>query len=392
MSSNVDSITTAFKGPLSRGLDAMLVVATPNPDSVAETFVRQHIRMVLPENTAVIFFEGRGKSIEGLPSLKVNIQPSKSKLGSLANLIAHGYAGTIVGEERNQIVSFLKKNDTKCLLAEFGQTACALKSACERAGVELYPFFHGQDASVSGKKLRNRYSFWRMGKYASRIFVGTHYFANRVGGVGIPREKITVAPFGLELDKFSSSKPKHSNLIVAVGRMVEKKAPHLTVEAFAKTLRMIPNARLEMIGDGPLLNHVKQLAISLGVTNSIVFHGAKDHKFVRQKISNAALFVQHSLTAPNGDTESFGITLLEAMACEVPIVATKHNGFVETVANGVTGFLVDEGDVDSMAARMVEVLNDKELRENMGKAGRERVVTKYDAVQQAVLIRKLMGL
>lgn len=372
--------------------DSTLVIATPNPDSVAETFIRQHIRLILPGSTAVIFFEGDGNSIKDLPNLRVGIAPSNSKINSVANLIIHGYAGTVIGRQRDQIVRFLKENNASCVLAEFGQTACALKSACKTAGVALYVFFHGHDASSAGRKLKNRYSYWRMCQYASRVFVGTNYFKNTVSDVGIVREKISVAPCGVELEKFSPAETRDYNLIVAVGRMVEKKAPHLTVQAFSKTLQAIPEARLEMIGDGPLLSRAKDAAKSLGIDSKVVFHGARDHEFVKQKISKAAIFVQHSLTAPNGDTESLGVTLLEAMACEVPIVTTKHNGFVETVDDGVTGYLVNERDVDSMADRMIELMKDNRLRDNMGRSGRQRIIARYESKRQAEKLRNLLNL
>ncbi|MFW2439055.1 MAG: glycosyltransferase family 4 protein [Arenicellales bacterium] len=370
----------------------MLVIATPNPDSIAETFIRQHIRLLEPGKTAVIYFEGEGSSIKDLPSFKVDRHEAGSKLQSIKSLLLYGYTGALIGEQKRSAISFLKDNQVSCVLAEFGQTACALMSTCQQAGTPLYVFFHGHDASAAGRKFVNRYSYWRMGRYASKVFVATHYFADKVTKVGIPGKKIFVAPYGLEVEEFTPAEVRDYNLVLAVGRMVEKKAPHLTIQAFSKVLKEVPNARLEMVGEGPLLELAKETARNYGLESSVIFHGSKTHEFVKEKVSSAAIFVQHSLTAPNGDTESLGVSLLEAMSCEVPIVTTRHNGFVETVEDGVTGYLVEERDIDKMAKYIIEILNDRGLRNEMGKAGRERVKKNYESNQQAKLLKKLLNI
>jgi glycosyltransferase involved in cell wall biosynthesis len=370
----------------------MLVVATPNPDSVAETFVRQHIRLVLPGETGVVYFQGEGDSVADVPNLKLDSETQRSKVRSMLNLLVHGYAGVVQGEQAARLIEFFRKHRVRCVLAEFGQTACALTPACRRAGVPLHVFFHGQDAGSGGRSWRIRHAFRRMSRYASGVYVNTNYFAGIVRRAGVPGEKIQVAPCGLELEQFQAAADRDRNLVLAVGRMVEKKARQLTVQAFAKVVRAVPDARLEMIGDGPLLDHARNTAETLGIGGQVIFHGARGHDFVKEQMAKAGIFVQHSVTAANGDTESLGLSLLEAMACEVPVVATRHNGFVETVEEGVTGYLVDERDVDGMADRIVELLRDPDRGKAMGAAGRQRVLARYEANRQATELRTLLGL
>ena len=314
------------------------------------------------------------------------------KVRNIFNYATIGYSGAIVGREEKLVLQFIAKNRISCVLAEFGQTACAINAICKSAGIPLFVFFHGQDASVAGRKLKNKFSYWRMGRYATKVFVATKFFAEKVAKTGIPKGKIFIAPYGLEVEKFFPSENRDLNLIVAVGRMVAKKAPHLTVESFFRVQLEVPDARMQMIGDGPLLGQAKDKAKELGIDDKIIFHGSKDHSFVKDKVAQAAIFVQHSLTAPNGDTESLGVSLLEAMACEVPVVTTRHNGFVETVEDGVTGFLVEERDVDAMAKRMILLLKNKDLRIKMGKSARQRVLRYYESKKQAKALRELMEL
>ncbi|MGJ8638552.1 MAG: glycosyltransferase [Opitutaceae bacterium] len=373
----------------------MLLIAAPDPDTIATTFIRQHINLIAPEATAVVYFEGDGNSVKSIPSLRIN-ETSESlltrKVTGVLNILNNGYSGTLRKDQESVVREFIEKNSIRCVLAEFGQIGCTLSGICRKMNLPLFVYFHGHDASSYGKKLINQYAYKQLGAYASKIFVGSKYFKKTVAGVGIPENKIQVVPCGLDTDVFKPGETKRDDTIIAVGRMVDKKAPHLTVEAFSLTLREVPNAKLEMIGDGPLLTRAKETAKMLSIENSVVFHGAKDHNFVRERIASATIFAQHSVTAPNGDTESLGISLLEAMACEVPVVSTRHNGFVETVEDGVTGYLVDEHDVQGMSLKMIKLLQDAEHRKEMGRAGRQRVLDHFDSKCQSQQMRIQMGL
>jgi glycosyltransferase involved in cell wall biosynthesis len=87
-------------------------------------------------------------------------------------------------------------------------------------------------------------------------------------------------------------------------------------------------------------------------------------------------------------SESFGITPVEAMACGVPVIATNVGGMKETVVNGITGYLVDRGRPDQIAARIAELTSDAKRRTEMGNAGRQRVsdMFSWDSVADHVLI------
>jgi glycosyltransferase involved in cell wall biosynthesis len=107
---------------------------------------------------------------------------------------------------------------------------------------------------------------------------------------------------------------------------------------------------------------------------------------------SGGIFVQHSLTASDGDTEGLGLSLLEAMACEVPVVVTRHNGFVETVEHNVTGLLVDEHDVKAMAGAIGDLLADPVRAEAMGKAARRRVLNHFTLEHSRTRLRAILGL
>lgn len=373
----------------------MLCIATPNPDSTAETYIRQHIRNIAPGNIVTVYFQGDGESLKDVPRLRVSNERKANwlirRFRSLVNVIKYGYPGALSGRVAEEVECFLTKHGVQSVLAEFGPTGCALLPVCRKLGIRLVVNFHGHDATVMPKRPIIRYAYRNLNRHADAFVCGSKHFSDVLVNLGFDREKIHVVPCGIEVNQFALDVEKVPGLIVAVGRLVEKKAPHLTIRAFETVLKQCPYARLEMVGDGPLMEFCRELLRNRGMEEKVLLHGARPHDFVKQKLAAASLFVQHSVVAPNGDTESQGISLLEAMASGVPVVATRHNGFVETVVEGVTGFLVEEQDVEAMAARMNQLLKDGPLRERMGRAGRRRVVEYFGVEQQMRRLRALLS-
>jgi len=174
-------------------------------------------------------------------------------------------------------------------------------------------------------------------------------------------------------------------VFLAVGRMTEKKRPDLTLRAFAKCLQSKPDCRLRMIGDGPMMKSVHSLAKELGVEERVEFLGVQSTRVVRQEMHNADVFVQHSVTAENGDKEGWPVAIAEACASALPVVATRHAGIIDQIQNGDSGFLVDEHDYSTMGQRMIQLASDGPLRRSMGVRAREHI-KKTDVQNQIRLL------
>jgi glycosyltransferase involved in cell wall biosynthesis len=164
---------------------------------------------------------------------------------------------------------------------------------------------------------------------------------------------------------------------LAVGRFVEKKAPQLTLRAFVNVLGNMPEARLRMIGDGPLLEECRDLADRLRIANAVTFLGAQSHETVREEMRTARCFVQHSVEAANGDCEGTPLGILEAGATGIPVISTRHAGIPDVVVEGNTGFLVEERDVDGMAENMLRLAQNSELAGRLGHAARKRIESEF---------------
>jgi N-acetyl-alpha-D-glucosaminyl L-malate synthase BshA len=137
---------------------------------------------------------------------------------------------------------------------------------------------------------------------------------------------------------------------------------------FERVHREVPS-RLLMVGDGPDRGRVEQHCREHRICHAITFIGSLP--LIEEVLVGADLFLLPS------ESESFGLAALEAMACEVPVIATRAGGLPEVVAHGETGYLCPIGDVEGMAAAALRLLEDEELRRSFGLEGRRRAVTEF---------------
>jgi glycosyltransferase involved in cell wall biosynthesis len=142
--------------------------------------------------------------------------------------------------------------------------------------------------------------------------------------------------------------------------------------------KKIPDVKFTIIGDGPLLQDVKARISSLKLEKNITLMGALPRDKAFPIMNNHWIYAQHSVTAISGDKEGYAISPAEAAAHELAVVSTLHNGIPEHVKEGITGFLVPEFDYESMAQRIIQLIENPTLAEEMGKAGRENIITLND--------------
>lgn len=164
--------------------------------------------------------------------------------------------------------------------------------------------------------------------------------------------------------------PGCERLIIHMSNFRPVKRPRAVVEVFARIARRVPS-RLLLVGDGPELGAALDTARHLGVFQHVDALGEQDNILPLLSISD--LFLLPS------EQESFGLSALEAMACEVPVIASCVGGLHEVVEDGVTGYLRPPDDLDGMADRGVELLTNPDLHRAFAAAGRRAVTQKFCA-------------
>ena len=369
-----------------------LAIVTNNPTAVAETYVRQHMRLIRPGATVAI-----GLSCEGEPGLGIPVHCVRrrrrgplGKVTTLATMIRTGYGAALSRPEEDRLTAFLKAHGAEAVLAEFGTSGAAVRALCRKTGLPLFVNFHGHDATVLGKRKDIRRAYRLLARNAERVICGSRHFAALLRGLGFPEAKITVIPCGIELAGFSADADRNPDLVMAVGRLTRKKRPDLAIRAFALAHKERPSLRFEIIGEGSQRAVCEEAIRELGLGSAVTLLGSRCHDEVKARLAQGGIFVQHSVTAENGDQESQGISLLEAMASGLAVVATDHNGFSETVVHGETGYLSPEGDVVAMAANILRLAQDPERARWFGRAGRARVEAEFDALRLAGRLREVI--
>ena len=366
-----------------------LAVATPQ-FLVSETFIANHITTIAPGSTVVICNDDPADALDHEMPFLDNKRGWRDIAGRVCRrLRVLGPFLKAIDSERR--VRFIKTQGVKVILAEYLDFAIHLISVSKRANVPLYAYAHGYDVARGERDSRLKARYTELFAEASGIVVASSYMSTKLAGLGCPVDKIHIIPCGIDPSIFRPTTAE-PGCVLAVGRLVEKKAPHLTIEAFAQVLHQHPSSHLYIIGEGPLRERCEAAISRFSIADSVHLLGAQPQEVVRTYLKRAALFVQHSLTAPNGDTEGLGVALLEAMASEIPVVTTRHNGFIDTVADGETGYLVEEGDVQAMSAAMSAILGNPRQARRLGAAGRSRVSQKFALESTAARMRLLFGL
>jgi L-malate glycosyltransferase len=177
---------------------------------------------------------------------------------------------------------------------------------------------------------------------------------------------IEVIPNFVDCDVYSPGHEQRRPLIVHNSNFRPVKRVEDVVRVFAAVRERTP-CDLALIGDGPERSRAERLVHELGLQSNVRFLGKQRH-FV-EVLRQASVFLQPSAV------ESFGLAALEAMACGVPVVATRTGGVPEVVGDG--GLLAEVGDVPALAAAVEKLLIDESLREKMGAAARARAQSRF---------------
>jgi glycosyltransferase involved in cell wall biosynthesis len=195
----------------------------------------------------------------------------------------------------------------------------------------------------------------------------------------VPNSRIAVVPSRCDAALFDvrGFPLKHSSghRLLYVGNLIKGKGVHILFEALSAVIRDYPNAVLSIVGSGPLERDLKKLANRIGLTSHVVFLGRRRHDELPTIMHEADLFVFPSLS------EAMPRAVLEAMAMELPVIATRVGGIPEMIEAGVTGVLVRPASTIELTEAIVWILHHPEWAEGAGRLARQRVLECYTLEQ-----------
>lgn len=344
-----------------------IALLSPNKSSYSETFIQEQKNAL--EKTFNVFYYYDGfipVKLEHKGSILIKHGTFKRKLGFISDNI-----------RIESLKKSLKKNKIDVVFAHYGPTGEAVANLCKALNIPLVVHFHGYDASIGDVILKNN-NYKNVFKYAKTIIAVSKEMVKDLMSLGCDEKKIIYNPC-VSNPVFYDVKPKYNTQqFVAVGRFTDKKAPYYTILAFSKVVKTFPEATLIMAGKGELLNTCKNLVNYLGLSQSIKFVGVIDRHRLLVLFKESLAFIQHSITASNGDKEGTPVAIVEASAAGLPVVSTYHAGISDVILNEKTGLLSKEHDINTMVKHMSLVLKDKSYAKNLGEQGKLRIYENFN--------------
>ena len=357
-------------------------IATGDYYRSGETFVNRHIALLFGGETCVVAGRFHGENPLGRPVFERRRRGSSLADRLTApwwlarNTLVHGTSRVPYGGAWRDMAAFLRDNGVGVILAEFGTQALAVAPVGQALGIPVFTYFRGTDASKHLRRPRIQRAYRLMMPHLAGVFSVSQFLLDNLAAHGVRHPNARVIPSGVDVRRFTPG-AKRPGSFLAVGRFVEKKAPLTTLRAFAEATADRPDTVLEMVGDGPLLGACRALAEELGLGNRVTLPGALPHDAVRARLATSEVFLQHSVTAQDGNTEGLPTAIQEALACGCAVIATRHAGIPEAVDEGVTGFLVAEHDAAAYAERISRVLAEGRLP-GMSRAARATAEARFD--------------
>lgn len=242
-------------------------------------------------------------------------------------------------------------------------------------------------ARPSGPRLRGQWllhGHLRIEALISRhgaLVVPSHALAGFLASRGFPVGRMYVVPSRIDIRRWQPGPPREQVTLAVAARLEGHKGIDILLDACARLAAQPPAVHLDIYGDGSLHGMLQRHAATLGI--DVTFHGSV--MGVRDRLLDADIFVLPSRG------ENLPITILEAMAAALPVVATRVGGIGELVDDGVTGLMVEPDDVDGLACALSVLVRDPQRRASMGREAARRVAERFDAADAGAEMLQLYG-
>jgi glycosyltransferase involved in cell wall biosynthesis len=244
----------------------------------------------------------------------------------------------------------------------------------------LVVIYHGDVDPSYGKLIRrvglslfDTFAVPRILSSAKVIISNSEHYTNKSRFLTKYRGKVVVIPRGLNLEEIEVPYTKNEcrsrlslsmddRVILFVGNLINYKSPDLLIESLPLVIKKVPEAKLVLVGDGPMRQDMERLAQKLGIADRVKFTGILLGNLKALYYNAADVFALPS----TGRTESFGIVLLEAAAAGLPIVVSSLDAFRAFIEDGYNGIITRAGDINSLAEAITLPLSQPALRRKMG--------------------------
>lgn len=346
-----------------------IAIVSYNRDKYSETFIHNLVKY-LPFRSHYLY---GGE----LPEYDGNHQKFLPEEGFNKVIIAlKEWMGTSRYVQHQQAVEkYLVKNNIQAIHANYAITAFPLMDISIRNNIPLIVHFRGWTAYRSTIIEKYRKEYDRLFVMAKAVVCVSQDMKRQLISLGCPENKISVIPSGANTEIFTySDHSANAPVFLSAGRFCDTKNPHLTILAFSKVLQQIPEATLIMAGgDENLLCACVNLCKALKIEDKVSFKGVVTQSEMFELMKCSLAYVQHSAVTILHEKEGTPNSVMEACSSGLPVIATRHAGIMDVIVEEETGLLCDEFDVDTMAANMIRVAQDRSLAKKLGEQASKRV-------------------
>lgn len=259
-----------------------------------------------------------------------------------------------------------KRERPDIIHAHSWSSGLAAIAGSEGLGVPVTQTFHGHALAQTSAPVRRLEC--AIGRQARAVIAACADEESELIRMGVPRRNISVVPTGVDIERFRRQGPAyprdHRPRLLHVG--------HVGAELAVKALSAVPDARLLIAGgDESSIEWLRMLAGDRGVEDRVDLLGQVPHDSMPKLMRSSDVVLSLPPTVPTG------VAALEAMACGVPVIASAVGAHLDSVVDGVTGFLLPPGQPAELAARIRELLGDATLRTAIGYAAADRARSRY---------------
>lgn len=247
----------------------------------------------------------------------------------------------------------------------------ALAILLVRKKIPLICTAHGSDLAINNTVilLIYRWLFKRM----AALTVVSNALKQRAISQGAPVERISVIPMGVDVDVvfYPRAYGVRRDKLLFVGRLVNSKGVDVLLQAMHIILRKYPEQQLIIVGDGPELSSLLETVQHLQISHRVTFVGAITHQSLADFYNQASIMI-----LPTRE-EGFGLTLIEALACECAVIASDIPAIHDIITHEETGLIVDVDDSVKLANAIDKLLSDSQLRDRLAVNGRKKVIENF---------------
>jgi len=269
--------------------------------------------------------------------------------------------------------------------AHFGYAAMHAAPVAFRNDLPLIITFWGNDVAVLIGSQRLNIKNWdyaalmpRIMNRAARMLCVSKEMCELVSDLSGRPDAVEWWRPGIDLSRYRPSEQTNDPPeVVMVGRFTEKKGHVYALRAFARVIASGREARLTFVGDGRLEAQCRRLVREYNLQEHVRFAGVLRPPEVAECVRTSDVALVPSVVARNQDREGSPTVAKEASACGVPVIGTYHAGIPEIIEDGTTGLLVPERHVEALAEALTRLLDDPDLRSEMGRAGRAKMEREF---------------